>query len=517
RIDLFGNLNMDGTFKRVQLIQNISAYAAAGSFRLVFEWRNDGSVGTMPGAAIDNVNIVQVSCYQPIAASVTEATPTSVNVVVTPNTASSIGVTYDYEVRTSGNQGSGPIGFVTSGSSPTPNFTVTGLTAGTIYTIYIRTSCGATDKSIYSTYQFVHAPTPIPYTQDFEGANPAWMLSNGSSVNKWVVGTAANNGGTKGMYVSNDNGVTNNYTISSTTVVHAYKDFGIPLNISEITIGFDWRSLGESCCDYIRVWLVPSSFTPVVGTQITTANDRIDLFGNMNMDAAFKRQQLIRNIANYTGSFRIVFEWRNDGSVGTMPGAAIDNIEILPITCSRPIGVVIDPIKDAATVVVTPDPKSASNVSFEYEVRTSGNPGSGATGLVTAGVSTTPTFPVSGLQPSTKYTIYIKTICSATDSSIWTDGTSFQTLCNYPDLIAAPSVTVCGSQEVDLTAIYSGGTVFWYDDAAGTNLIHTGANFTTPHLTSDTSYWVQAGDGQPIKSNLGKVGTDSNAGTGGGL
>src|SRR5690606_11139690 len=128
-----------------------------------------------------------------------------------------------------------------------------------------------------------------------------------------------------------------------------------------------------------------------------------------------------------------------------------------------------------------------------------------------------PTFPVSGLQPSTKYTIYIKTICSATDSSIWTDGTSFQTLCNYPDLIAAPSVTVCGSQEVDLTAIYSGGTVFWYDDAAGTNLIHTGANFTTPHLTSDTSYWVQAGDGQPIKSNLGKVGTDSNAGTGGGL
>src|SRR5690606_40346953 len=66
-----------------------------------------------------------------------------------------------------------PIGFVTSGSSPTPNFTVTGLTAGTIYTIYIRTSCGATDKSIYSTYQFVHAPTPIPYTQDFEGANPA--------------------------------------------------------------------------------------------------------------------------------------------------------------------------------------------------------------------------------------------------------------------------------------------------------------------------------------------------------
>src|SRR5690606_15454190 len=80
------------------------------------------------------------------------------------------------------------------------------------------------------------------------------------------------------------------------------------------------------------------------------------------------------------------------------------------------------------------------------------------------------------------------------DDSIWTDGTTLSTMCDYPELITAPSVTVCGEQEVDLTAIYDAGTVFWYDAEVDGNLLHTGANFTTPVLTVDTSYWVQAGD-----------------------
>src|SRR5690606_15113444 len=151
------------------------------------------------------------------------------------------------------------------------------------------------------------------------------------------------------------------------------------------------------------------------------------------------------------------------------------------------------------------------------EVRESGNPGSGPVGLIASGLSTTPVILVNGLQPSTKYYLYIKTVCSSTDESIWTDEVSFHTLCNYPDLITAPSVTVCGPQEVDLTAIFDSGTVYWYDSVTQDSLLHTGANFRTPFLTSNATYWVQAGDGQPIKSSLGKVGTDSNAATGGGL
>ena len=163
------------------------------------------------------------------------------------------------------------------------------------YTLYVRTACGTTDFSFNSSYGF-SIPASIPYLQDFEGAQNGWVLSNGSSVNKWVVGDAAANGGTKSMYVSNDDGVSNSYTINTATVVHAYKDFEIPANVSDVSIAFDWRTLAESCCDYIRVWVVPSTFTPTVGTQIPAATGRVNLFGNLNLDATFKRVEIIQGL-----------------------------------------------------------------------------------------------------------------------------------------------------------------------------------------------------------------------------
>src|SRR5690606_37975085 len=145
-----------------------------GRYRLIFEWRNDGSVGTIPGNVIVIVFIKEVSWYQPIRASVDKASQTSVDVTVITNVVSYTNVSYEYEVRTAGAQGSVSVGFVTSGSSPNATFTVNGLTSGTIYTIYIRTVCGPADKSLYSFYQFVHDPTPLPYEQNFESANHNW-------------------------------------------------------------------------------------------------------------------------------------------------------------------------------------------------------------------------------------------------------------------------------------------------------------------------------------------------------
>src|SRR5690606_16894860 len=140
----------------------------------------------------------------------------------------------------------------------------------------------------------------------------------------------------------------------------------------------------------------------------------------------------------------------------------------------------------------TDNTNNPSSVTYEYEVRESGAPGSGSTGLAASGVATTNPFTVTGLQPLTKYTVYVKTVCSPTDSSGWSNGIGISTMCDYPELIAAPGKTVCGPQEVDLTAIFDGGTVFWYDSVTKDSLLYTGSNFTTPYLTSDTSYWVQA-------------------------
>src|SRR5690606_29189418 len=186
-------------------------------------------------------------------------------------------------------------------------------------------------------------------------------------------------------------------------------------------------------------------------------------------------------------------------------------VNVIAITCYRPLDVQIsDVTKNSAEVSVTDNTNNPSSVTYEYEVRESGAPGSGITGLAASGVATTNPFTVTGLQPLTKYTVYVRTMCSATDMSSWRQAEDdINTMCNYPELIIAPDVTVCGSQEVDLTAIFDSGTVFWYDSVTQDSLLHTGANFKTPFLTSNTSYWVQAGDapnsGGGPKANVGPI------------
>lgn len=55
-----------------------------------------------------------------------------------------------------------------------------------------------------------------------------------------------------------------------------------------------------------------------------------------------------------------------------------------------------------------------------------------------------------------------------------------------------PAATICEGETASLTATGTAGNVInWYADGAGTNLLFTGPTFTTPALTSSTSYYVQ--------------------------
>ena len=76
---------------------------------------------------------------------------------------------YQYEVRTGGLPGSGPVGLVQSGSSSSP-LNLTGLTPGTSYTVYIRTDCGGTYSSwsIGTPFTTLCNPVNIPYFQYFD-------------------------------------------------------------------------------------------------------------------------------------------------------------------------------------------------------------------------------------------------------------------------------------------------------------------------------------------------------------
>ncbi|WP_435525745.1 hypothetical protein [Chryseobacterium indoltheticum] len=68
-------------------------------------------------------------------------------------------------------------------------------------------------------------PATLPYIQGFTTGNDLALL-NGTQTNKWVRGTATGNPA-QSLYISNDNGTTNAYT-HTTSTVQAFRDIQIP-------------------------------------------------------------------------------------------------------------------------------------------------------------------------------------------------------------------------------------------------------------------------------------------------
>ena len=101
---------------------------------------------------------------------------------------------------------------------------------------------------------------------------------------------------------------------------------------------FDWKANAEACCDYVRVWLVPTSFIPTAGTQITTGSGRIQVGGNLNAQTAWQTySNAALDVSSFAGAtMRLIFEWRNDGSLGSQNAAAIDNVS-LDVHCAATV------------------------------------------------------------------------------------------------------------------------------------------------------------------------------------
>ncbi len=69
---------------------------------------------------------------------------------------------------------------------------------------------------------------------------------------------------------------------------------------------------------------------------------------------------------------------------------------------------------------------------------------------------------------------------------------STSTILTIPQITSSTGTTQCGPGSVTLTATANAGTIKWYDGLTATTPIATGPSFTTPNLTSTTSYYADA-------------------------
>ena len=214
------------------------------------------------------------------------------------------------------------------------------LLPNTTYWFDVMVSCtGAAGDSRWSeplSFITEYQNLTLPYSTVFaEGHDNEWRLVNGTHANEWHIGTAASNTANgRGLYISNDGGVTNAYTNSDAVTLFAYAGFSNFEASKQYTVDFYWRNNGESGnYDYIRAWIVPDD----VAIDITGSTS----YGTNNPTGWLPADggSMLNNVTEWQskrayvtvpadGAYKIVFMWWNDGSYGDNPPAAIDSVVV---------------------------------------------------------------------------------------------------------------------------------------------------------------------------------------------
>jgi len=71
-----------------------------------------------------------------------------------------------------------------------------------------------------------------------------------------------------------------------------------------------------------------------------------------------------------------------------------------------------------------------------------------------------------------------------------------------PQTPSSNGVTICPGSSATLTASAAGGTIRWYNSATGGSPLQTGNSYTTPTLTTNTTYYVENSAGQCVSARI---------------
>ena len=91
------------------------------------------------------------------------------------------------------------------------------------------------------------------------------------------------------------------------------------------TLTFWWKGQGESSFDYLRVYLVDPSVLPAEGVQLASGQLG-ETYYNLQATDTMATIQIPESVDGTTQ--RLVFSWRNDGSLWNTTPVSIDDIDI---------------------------------------------------------------------------------------------------------------------------------------------------------------------------------------------
>lgn len=435
----------------------------------------------------DNISIIEgeiPTCLPVQLVSVPTATIGTNSIIATwvpPTPAPALG--YEYEVRTSGAAGSGIEGLAASGNvaAGINNAQISGLSLSTIYVVYVRGKCADQEFSTWrasSPIITLCGVETVPYSIPFSSAAVPGLpncisIENVNGDNKFWKSY---------LQTSGIQGKVMQYSYSTTlpaddwfytSALHLDAGTSYRLSFKYKTGGFD---------ELLSVALGNSA----QATTMTTILADISI-PETTTDAV---EQIIDFYAETSGTYYIGFQAHSEENQNSIFVGEV-RLDFSP-GCLPPSQLQVSNIdKNAATISWSPS-ESTTTTAYSYELRISGELGSGEEGLVDWGMVENTVFSKNllNLEPSTEYTIYLSSVCGQNSSNDFSSKV-FSTACNYPNLQAVNATVCLGTSAVLEISGAGEAEINWYETATSSTILESGQTFQTPNLTENTSYFVE--------------------------
>src|SRR5690554_2431498 len=385
-----------------------------------------GATNMYPTIYLDDIYYEDIDpCIFPMNLSVSNITITDATISWSPSLGSSV-TDYEYEIREL--DGTVAATGLTNGATTT-SVNVQGLDGATTYRVYIRSVCG-TSEGPWTTFPAEFTTLcPVFTANFFEGFEntPYGSSGNQNAPNCWTNLNTTN-------YQYNYAYV---YQYNAKTGTNCFYMYRYPLSTAPtgdmLLISPETNNLGNG--------------TKQIRFSVRDYNSQAKIvIYTMNGNTAASTKTLIQAIPvnnnNYveyivplpvTSDDYFAFSLEHNNPAGAnYPYVYIDDIHYEDLSpCIFPLGLDVTNIT-TNSATISWDPSVASGVTgYEYEVRTSGAAGSGATGLEFSGTvgATVTSVNLTGLDHSTSYTVYIRSVCGTTNGLWSMYPVKFNTLC----------------------------------------------------------------------------------------
>jgi hypothetical protein len=364
--------------------------------------------------AIDNVKVRQTpTCLKPTNVTAVSNTTTTVNLSWTAAVpAPANGYEYYYSTTNTAPAATATGTVVATGTTAT----ISNLPSGTTQYIWVRSLCSATDKSDWTlsvNATTLCAPATVPYTENFDGVTTdglpnCTVVVNDGEGNEWETSVPGEDG------------------FDTTALTYSY-DFNNPADTwfytreLAFTAGVSYRvsyKYAVSSEDYEENFAV--AYGPSAESSAMTILATHE--GIVNTDPMVNTVDFTPTV---TGVYRIGFHAYSEANQFDI---YIDDISVtLSPSCIEPTALQYSAITASSVTLSWTAPAAAPAGGYAYYYSAVGVPPTATTAGTAVPTGTSVTIPA--LASDTEYSFWVRSICTATDSSAWSGPFTATTPC----------------------------------------------------------------------------------------